>query len=472
MALNRSKEGEGASGDGRIRKGFSVLRVLRLRDFRLLWLGQGISVLGDQFYLIALPWLVLQMRGSAFSVGSVLALAGIPRALFMLLGGAVTDRFSPRLIMLLSNLIRMLCVALLAALVISGDIRMWMVYMFALSFGLADGFFFPAQHAIIPHIVEPDDLQAGNALVEGTSQVSVFAGPALAGVLIALLSGGRAVAGAELSPDLRSLGVAFVVDAATFLVSILSLLLMHVGRRTGTENQASAPPPKVFASILEGLRYVWKDVTLRTVFLVIAAVQLFVVGPVLVGIPVLAKTRLPEGVAAFGLVMSALGGGSLFGVILAGLLPKPRRSWMGMIILTAVVAAGMGLASLGFARSTFAVSVTVLMMGTASGYVTILLMTWLQRRSPGQMLGRMMGLLNFAYFGLIPVSQVVSGFLIQRSLTWVFRGAGVMMAVLALWAATIPALRGIGVEVGMPEPASTEGGNPQTSRRRPRPRGD
>ena len=84
---------------------------LRVHDFRLLWAGESISLLGDQFYLIALPWLVLQVTGNALALGTVLALASIPRALFMLIGGAFVDRFSPRLIMLLSNFARMVLVA-------------------------------------------------------------------------------------------------------------------------------------------------------------------------------------------------------------------------------------------------------------------------------------------------------------------------------------------------------------------------
>src|SRR6266498_1924800 len=92
--------------------------VLRIRNFRMLWIGEGISLLGDQFYMIALPWLVLLLTGNALTVGTVLATAGIPRALFMLVGGALTDRFTPRKLMISSNLARMVLTGLLAALVL------------------------------------------------------------------------------------------------------------------------------------------------------------------------------------------------------------------------------------------------------------------------------------------------------------------------------------------------------------------
>ena len=99
------------------------MSVLRIRNFRLLWIGEGISLLGDQFYMIALPWLVLSLTGNALAVGTVMATAGIPRALFMLVGGALTDRFTPRRLMISSNLARMILTGLLAALVATNLIQ-------------------------------------------------------------------------------------------------------------------------------------------------------------------------------------------------------------------------------------------------------------------------------------------------------------------------------------------------------------
>src|SRR5512135_1333155 len=107
--------------------GTSPASVLRIRNFRLLWIGEGISLLGDQFYLIALPWLVLALTGNALAVGTVLSTAGIPRAMFMLLGGALTDRFTPRKLMIISNLARLMLTGVLAALVITNLIQPWML---------------------------------------------------------------------------------------------------------------------------------------------------------------------------------------------------------------------------------------------------------------------------------------------------------------------------------------------------------
>ena len=106
------------------------------------------------------------------------------------LSGALTDRFSSRSLMLGSDIIRVVLVAFMAALVLMGAIELWMIYLFALTFGLVDAFFYPALNAMVPHLVKEDQLQAGNAIVQGTGQLALFAGPVVAGLLIAVLDGG------------------------------------------------------------------------------------------------------------------------------------------------------------------------------------------------------------------------------------------------------------------------------------------
>ena len=123
-----------------------IARVMLLRDFRLLFTGATTSLLGDQFALIATPWLVLKMTGDPMTLGIVLALEGIPRAVFMLLGGAITDRISPRLVMLISDVIRFVLTSLMAFVVFTGTVQIWMLYAFGLGFGLVAGFAIPAEN--------------------------------------------------------------------------------------------------------------------------------------------------------------------------------------------------------------------------------------------------------------------------------------------------------------------------------------
>ena len=141
------------------------------RDFRLLWLGEAVSAVGDQFALIALPWLALVLTGSALALGGAMALMAIPRAVLMTFGGVAVDRFSPRRVMLGSNAVRLVAVAVLGAAVVAGSAELWMLYAFALVFGVADAFFFPAQTAIVPELVTDEQLQRGQIEDEAREQL-------------------------------------------------------------------------------------------------------------------------------------------------------------------------------------------------------------------------------------------------------------------------------------------------------------
>ncbi|MFH0916245.1 MAG: MFS transporter [bacterium] len=427
----------GASGPG---TGATVRDILRNRNFRLLWTGEGISLVGDQLYLIALPWLVLQLTGSAFAMGTVLALAAIPRALFMLLGGALTDRLSPRVLMLCSNLGRLTLVATLAVLTLGGVVQLWMLYAFALLFGLADAFFFPAQSAMVPKLIGQERLQTGNAVIQGTAQLSMFVGPALAGVLIAVLDGGAASV-----PDRWGIGVVFALDAASFLASVTTLSLMRLDRQKAA-GEAAAKERSVLSSIAEGLSAMWKDRVLRYYFVLIAAANFLITGPFSVGIPVLAHTRYSGGAAAFGIILSTYGAGSLAGVLLAGSSRRPSARKFPALMLGLTAFMGVSLVLLGVMPSITPAAIVATIMGLAQGYVVIQFVTWLQMRTPDRMLGRTMSLLMFAVVGLAPVSSTVAGALIQVSATGVLIGAGVLMVLVVAVGSLSPSVWRLGNE--------------------------
>src|SRR5215475_12013874 len=128
-------------------------RIFSISDFRLLWIGSATSLFGDQFAFIPTPWLVLQLTNHPLVLGTVLALEGIPRAIFILIGGAITDRFSPRTIMLTADIIRMILTALMALVIFIGVVKLWMLYAFGLAFGLIGGFAVPASNSMVPILV-------------------------------------------------------------------------------------------------------------------------------------------------------------------------------------------------------------------------------------------------------------------------------------------------------------------------------
>lgn len=437
-----------------------MVSVLKIRDFRLLFTGEGVSLLGDQFYFIALPWLVLQLSAGTLALGAVLAVQGVTRAAFMLVGGAVTDRFSPRRVMIGSNLARLTVVSLLAALVLGGAVQVWMLFILAAVYGVADGFFFPAQTAIVPQLATLDQLSVANAFIQGLDQVAQFLGPVLAGVLIANLVGGTL--------GLEGVGLALVVDAATFVVSVVLLALMRVDREERVAGGAAAgdgPAPGLWTSIEEGLAYMWSDPLLRVLLLLVLAVNFLAVGPLLVGVPVLAHERLPGGAQAYGAILSAFGGGSLAGLAVAGAARRPPARLIGHLLLSVCAVFGVGIAVLGFAQSLVAALIPAALMGFAAGYLTVSFFTWIQARTPQRFMGRMMSLLIFASVGLVPVSQALSGVVAGRSVTALFLGAAVLLALVVARAWWVPSLRDMGVSMAAdpsaaPAPDSADGASP------------
>src|ERR1051326_6139690 len=175
--------------------------------FRNLWLGGAVSAFGDQFYLVALPWLVLQLTGSKLAVGTVLMCAAIPRAVLMLGGGAVSDRIAPRRIMLTTASTRTIFVGAVGVLVWLGVIHLWHLYLLAFAFGVADAFGLPAMQAVLPQLVDREQLPAANASFQAVYQTATILGPAPAGILI------------------KALGTApaFIIDAISFLFVLVPI---------------------------------------------------------------------------------------------------------------------------------------------------------------------------------------------------------------------------------------------------------
>jgi MFS family permease len=406
-----------------------MARVLALPDFRLLFSGAFVSLLGDQFALIALPWLVLQLTKDPLMLGTVLALEGIPRALFILFGGAIADHFSPRRVMLFANVTRFFLTALMALVVFSGMVQAWMIYAFSLTFGIVAGFAIPAENSIVPTLLEEQDLQAGNSIVMGIAQLAGFVGPTMAGIII-----GR------YSNTFTGVGIAFAFDAFTFVVSAVTLQMIRGGSQTLPSQKAPARE-NVWASIGAGVRYVWTDRPLRFMFAILMALNFLLLGPIMVGIPVLADQRLPERAVAFGLLMSAFAGGNLLGYLGAGSLPRPTGARLRLIVIGLFAAFGIVIGSLGILSSTWLDFGLLFLLGLGNGFMAILMITWMQMRTPKEMLGRMMSLMMLSGTGLAPISQAAAGVLSKWNLTLLFVIPGALVLLLTVWMVFHPDLR-------------------------------
>lgn len=404
-------------------------RVLSLRDLRLLFTGAFVSLLGDQFAFIALPWLVLQLTKDPLLLGTVLALEGIPRALFILFGGAIADHLSPRRVMLIANVTRFFLTAVMAAAVFGGVVQVWMIYAFSLLFGIVAGFAIPAENSIVPTLVNGEDLQAGNSVIMGITQLASFIGPTVAGIII-----GR------FASTFTGVGIAFAFDAFTFVVSAVTLQMIR-GNKQSVSPQKAPAKESVWASIRTGVKYVWADKPLRFMFTVLMALNFLLLGPIQVGIPVLADQRLPERAAAFGLLMSAFAGGNLLGYLGAGALPRPTGMRLRVITVTFVGAFGIVIGSLGIISSTWIDFGLLFLLGLGNGFMAILWITWMQAHTPKDMLGRMMSLMMLSGTGLVPISQAAAGALSKWNLTLLFVLPGALVLLMTVWMAFQPDLK-------------------------------
>jgi MFS family permease len=277
-----------------------ALAPLKERNFRLLWFGQAVSAVGDSLVTIALAFATLSVAHSATALGVVLAASTVSQVVALPLGGVWSDRLPRQLVMLTSDGVRAAVHAVMAVLLITGHAQLWELVVQAVLYSFAGGFFLPASGGLVPQTVSAQHLQQANALMGLSRSITQVGGPAVAGVLVAVFGPGWV----------------FAIDAATFVISAISLALLRVPRISGAAR----------ASFLRELKDGFAAVTKRTWFLLnLSAHALWNVGfaAFLVLGPIVAKEHL-GGASAWGLIGAALGGGAVLGGLIA-LRIRPSR---------------------------------------------------------------------------------------------------------------------------------------------------
>ena len=399
-------------------------------NFRWLLSGGILSMLGDQFTLIALPWLVLKLSGDPLSLGLVMALLGAPRAIFILIGGALVDRYSPKTVFMITKQASAVLVGALAAAALTGSATLPLVYALSLGIGLAQAFAYPSGSSIMPRAIPPELLQAANGAIMGVRQVGMLAGPLLAALLLAV--GGNSV---------QALGMAFAFDSFSFVVSAWTL-----SKVTPLPGAAPAAQQHVLRAVGEGLQAVWRDVEMRTCFAYWGLVSLLIGGTMQVALPVLAKERLHDG-SAFGMMMAAHGAGMLAGMAISGISAKRnagRPVRIGLMALTIDAIAGLMVMPFGLITAAWQGAALLLALGALVGLVQVAVFTWIQKRVQPQMMGRTMSIFMFIMFGLAPVSAAVTGWIMLRvTLAQMFAGCGVVLVVCASLALLFTPMRRI-----------------------------
>lgn len=392
--------------------------VIRSRSYQLLWTAQFASLVAGFFNYVAVAWLALQLTGSTVAVGSVLAAAAVPQAVFMLLGGAASDRFSPRNTMLAAGLLRALVTGVLSMLTLTHSVSLWQLFGAAILVGTTSAFFVPASTSLLPRLVAGDQLEAGNALLNLSRTAAMVLGSAAAGVVVAAAGAGTALA----------------TDAiASLLAGLLVVPLPAGGRITSSSNPLS--------DVRDGIVYVWRDVPLRITLVAISILNLFALGAIEVGLPALAHQRFSQGAVALGSAFGAWGLGSTLGSIAAGARPVRRR--FGWLMVAVMALLGAGIAAAGVAPTLLVLLIVMVVMGIVEGGGTTYIISWLQRRTAAGMQGRVMSLAIFASVGLEPVALALAGGLAARELSLLFWVSALAVEVTAIVTALSRSVRNL-----------------------------
>jgi MFS family permease len=354
------------------------------RQFRLLFLGQALSVVGDRMTAVVLPFAVLAIGGTATDVGIVAAAGFLPFIFLGLIGGVVADRIERRRILIASDVVRLVSQATAGILLVSGVAEVWHLAALTAIFGAADSFFSPAFSGLMPQTIsEPHHLQPANALRGLSFSTGSIAGPALGGILVATLGEGGAL----------------LVDAGTFAVSIACLL----GLRPRVVQRGD---PEPFAADLRGgwrevraRSWVWSFLLAMVVYHVIVLPSIYVLGPVLM------KEEL-DGATSWAIITVAFGLGSIVADVLL-LRWRPRFALRTAAIALAfascqAVIIGSGLPILAIAAVEFLAAIGV------SAFFT-LWETSLQEHIPPAAISRVSSYDYVASAGMMPLGMIVAG---------------------------------------------------------------
>jgi MFS family permease len=385
---------------------------LRNRNFVLWWAGATASLFGDQFYIVALPWVVLQLTGSAVAMGTVAMCAGIPRAVLMLMGGAVSDRVSARKVLLAAASARTLLVAAIGLQLWLHQLQLWQIYLLASAFGVADAFAMPSSGPLMRSLVKPEQLPAANSLWQSSALLAAIVGPAPAGVIM------------------KALGAAwaFFLDAFSFLFVIAALWVVPDPPVT----PASVPGRAgVWNSIGEGLAYVARDVPLRSLLLLAAAMNFCLSGPLSIGLAYMAKKRFASP-TAFGGWISAVAIGTLVGMLLAGVFKSRHR---GLLLCGTGLILGAATACMGLLAGFWPVALLLSVMGCFSGLINVQFQAWLQQRVDRSVLGRVSSVAMLSSLGMMPVSMAAAGVAVEWSVPWTFAIGGAAVTLVAAFGA-------------------------------------
>ena len=364
-----------------------VFKAFQYRYFRLMWFGACTSSIGTWMQIVAQGWLIYRLSHSAFLLALDQFLGGIPIFLFSLIGGVAADRVERRLILLVSQYVQMATAGLLTVLVATGLVHVWHILCLSFISGFAQAFGGPAYQALIPTLVEKEDMPNAIALNSIQFNVAVMVGPALAGQALAKLGEKWC----------------FGLNALSFLAPIVSLSIINARFLPQKTTES------IFTSLKQGITFARKQSSMEA--LIVLAFCMTALGmPMRTYIPVFVKDIFHRGPETYGNLLALMGLGSIFGSLTIATAGNIKGK--GRIALTSLICLGAGILGFALSKSVPLSGVMLVLVGAAMMAVFATVNSLVQLMTTNEMRGRVMSVYNFAFRGGMPMGNLLSGWLV------------------------------------------------------------
>jgi predicted MFS family arabinose efflux permease len=386
-----------------------IFKAFQYRDFRLMWIGACTSSIGTWMQIVAQGWLIYRLSHSAFYLALDQFLAGIPIFLFSLIGGVVADRKERRKILLMSQYVQMACAAILTVLVATGAVHVWHILCLSFTAGLAQAFGGPAYQALIPTLVERDDMPNAIALNSIQFNMAVTIGPALAGQALAKLGETWC----------------FGLNALSFLAPIITLLMISDRFIPGKITES------IFGSLKQGIVFVRKQGSMEAL-IVLAFCMTALSMPMRTYIPVFVKDIFGKGPETYGNLLSLMGVGSICGSLTVAGLGNIRNK--GRVALVTLIFLGAAISGFALSKALPFSYLMLLFVGASMMIVFATVTSLVQLITTNEMRGRVMSVYNCAFRGGMPMGNLLTGWLVPMFTAPMVLGAnGILLVLVAAY---------------------------------------
>jgi predicted MFS family arabinose efflux permease len=388
------------------------ISVLAERDFRVVWTGQAVSMIGTWMQMVAQGLLVLQLWNHAFALGALNFANAVPSLLIMLFGGVLADRMEKRRILIVTQAVMMLLALAVGLLIVTDQVQYWMLIVATILLGIAFGYDMPSYQALLPELVPPEKIGQAVALNSSTFHGTRMIGPAVAGAAIAAFG----------------LAAAYFLNAASFLAVILSLLII----RYRPQPRPEGPRASAIEGLKEGLRHARQRPNIQAMLLLTGLNTMLVFPVIAILTPFYVKDVLHAGPGVLGAVWAGSGFGSLLGALA---LVWWNRSMRAARIWLAVAVAPIGLVAMALTRDPWVAIVVQPFVSFAFSSQLGLFQIMMQESTPGEFRGRVMSLNGIAFNGTMPLAAlVISGVAGLTGLPSVMMACAALYGLAALWA--------------------------------------